>query len=305
LEESGGEDAADGAFLLDVLLESQKVAEDGGLTEYKLTKREKKWQKFLRKRENRRLKRKTEKQKRKERRSEAESSGSVQTRVKEEKEDVFSPTQQKQQRTLGLVHQPRLVIDMGLGSRLEDKEVRSVANQVQMAYGWMRSKCHRPLELHLTSLNPRMESALQRHAGYPRWRIGKHQVCYSEVFEEEVDKLLYLSPDAPEVLQEIDPDKIYIIGGIADTHIQKGLTLRKAQDQGIATACFPLKQYEASKRSVLNINHVVEIMATVAETGDWKLAFECTIPKRKAYHHDGRAEYCTKSVDTHPRETDS
>jgi len=53
------------------------------------------------------------------------------------------------------------------------------------------------------------------------------------------------------------------------------------------------------------VTPVVEIMATVAETGDWKLAFECTIPKRKAYHHDGRAEYCTKSVDTHPRETDS
>ena len=43
------------------------------------------------------------------------------------------------------------------------------------------------------------------------------------MFAGEVDKLVYLSPDATDVLMEIDPDKIYIIGGIADTHIQKVL----------------------------------------------------------------------------------
>lgn len=114
--------------------------------------------------------------------------------------------------------------------------------------------------------------------------MGKHEQCHTEVFADEVDKLVYLSPDATDVLMEIDPDKIYIIGGIADTHIQKvraytvmiaflrpslctrltaachhrltqGLTLRKARDQGIATACLPLKEFEASHRTVLNVNH--------------------------------------------------
>jgi hypothetical protein len=33
----------------------------------------------------------------------------------------------------------------------------------------MRSRCERPLELHLTSLTPRMEQALQRHVGYSRY----------------------------------------------------------------------------------------------------------------------------------------
>jgi Trm5-related predicted tRNA methylase len=51
--------------------------------------------------------------------------------------------------------------------------------------------------------------------------VGKHEQCHTEVFADEVDKLVYLSPDATDVLMEIDPDKIYIIGGIADTHIQK------------------------------------------------------------------------------------
>jgi hypothetical protein len=51
--------------------------------------------------------------------------------------------------------------------------------------------------------------------------VGKHEQCHTEVFADEADKLVYLSPDATDVLLEIDPDKIYIIGGIADTHIQK------------------------------------------------------------------------------------
>lgn len=256
---------------------------------YKLTHSEKKAQKYELMRERRRLNRKVEKQNRKYRRSAAEGAadkadegqqGSTLKKKKKKKDDPDSWT----------AHRPRLVVDMSFDSHLEDKEVRSVANQVQMSYGWMRSKCERPLELHLTSLTPRMEQALQRHVGYSRWPVGKHEQCHTEVFADEVDKLVYLSPDATDVLMEIDPDKIYIIGGIADTHIQKGLTLRKARDQGIATACLPLKEFEASHRTVLNVNHVVEIVTTVAETGDWRAALARSIPKRRAYHHTGRAD---------------
>jgi hypothetical protein len=35
---------------------------------------------------------------------------------------------------------------------------------------------------------------------------------------------------------------------------------------------------------------VVEIVTTVAETGDWRAALARSIPKRRAYHHTGRAD---------------
>ncbi len=51
--------------------------------------------------------------------------------------------------------------------------------------------------------------------------MGKHTDSFEDVFGEETSKLIYLSPDAPEPLHTIEEDKIYVIGGIADTHIIK------------------------------------------------------------------------------------
>jgi hypothetical protein len=42
---------------------------------------------------------------------------------------------------------------------------------------------------------------------------------------------------------------------------------------------------------------VVEIVTTVAETNDWRAALARSIPKRRAYHHTGRADEDNASVE--------
>jgi hypothetical protein len=137
--------------------------------EYKLTHSEKKQLKHERLREQRRLNRKAEKQKRRDKRRQdrGEADGGGQPAAAEA--DSAGAAKQKENWT---AHRPRLVIDMSFDSRLGDKvllhrycccycccycwwparaltltrlhmyaciraqEVRSVANQVQMSYGW-------------------------------------------------------------------------------------------------------------------------------------------------------------------------
>lgn len=51
---------------------------------------------------------------------------------------------------------------------------------------------------------------------------------------------------------------------------------------GIPTAKLPIGEYMTMQsRSVLAVNHVVEIMLKWLETGDWGEAFLSVIPKRK------------------------
>ena len=47
-------------------------------------------------------------------------------------------------------------------------------------------------------------------------------MCAESHFELfKPDEIVYLSPDSDKVLQSVDADKVYILGGLVDEHIQK------------------------------------------------------------------------------------
>ncbi|TVY87019.1 tRNA (guanine(9)-N1)-methyltransferase [Lachnellula willkommii] len=95
-------------------------------------------------------------------------------------------------------------------------------------------------------------------------------------------QIVYLTSDSPDTLTTLSPNTSYIIGGIVDKNRHKGLCYKRACELGIPTAKLPIGEYMTMQsRSVLAINHVVEIMLKWLETGDWGEAFLRVIPKRK------------------------
>ncbi|TVY41487.1 tRNA (guanine(9)-N1)-methyltransferase [Lachnellula occidentalis] len=95
-------------------------------------------------------------------------------------------------------------------------------------------------------------------------------------------QIVYLTSDSPDTLTTLSPNTSYIIGGIVDKNRHKGLCYKRARELGIPTAKLPIGEYMTMQsRSVLAINHVVEIMLKWLETGDWGEAFLSVIPKRK------------------------
>lgn len=94
--------------------------------------------------------------------------------------------------------------------------------------------------------------------------------------------IVYLSSDSPNTLTSLLPHASYIIGGIVDKNRHKGLCYARAQALGIPTAKLPIGEYMTmNSRTVLTVNHVVEIMLRWLEEGDWGIAFDRVIPKRK------------------------
>ncbi|KAB8293037.1 hypothetical protein EYC80_007399 [Monilinia laxa] len=94
--------------------------------------------------------------------------------------------------------------------------------------------------------------------------------------------IIYLSSDSENTLTTLTPNTTYIIGGIVDKNRHKGLCYKRACDAGIPTAKLPIGEYMTMQsRTVLTVNHVMEIMIRWLETGDWGEAFLKVIPKRK------------------------
>ncbi|KAF4628972.1 hypothetical protein G7Y89_g9174 [Cudoniella acicularis] len=109
--------------------------------------------------------------------------------------------------------------------------------------------------------------------------VPPHESIKQEPSEPSV---IYLTSDSPNTLDRLQPNTSYIIGGIVDKNRHKGLCYKRAQSRGIPTAKLPIGEYMTMQsRSVLAVNHVVEIMLKWLETGDWGEAFLSVIPKRK------------------------
>ncbi|KAL3850965.1 hypothetical protein ACJIZ3_012847 [Penstemon smallii] len=174
-----------------------------------------------------------------------------------------------------------VVIDLEFAHLMTSNELHSLVQQIMYCYA-INGRCALPAHLWLTGCQGEMQNQLLRVPGYDKWAIEKESQSYVEAFKDQKEKLVYLTADSENVLDELDPKAIYIIGGLVDRNRWKGITMNKANEQGIKTAKLPIGAYlKMSSSQVLTVNQVVEILLKFLETKDWKVSFFEVIPQRK------------------------
>ncbi|XP_030046590.1 tRNA methyltransferase 10 homolog A [Microcaecilia unicolor] len=227
--------------------------------------RQKQWEE---QRELRKRKRKEKREKRKqERRSQAELSvdGSARKRIRR---DVIPSAL-------------RLIVDCSFDSLMELKNVKKLNKQIQRCYAENRRSRH-PVQFYLTSHGGQLKKNMDENdKGWINWKdICIRSEHYSELIKTE--DLVYLTSDSPNVLEELDESKAYVIGGLVDHNHHKGLTYQRAQEFGVSHAQLPLGSFvKMNSRKVLAVNHVFEIILAYLERRDWKEAFFSVLPQRK------------------------
>ncbi|NWU14163.1 TM10B methyltransferase, partial [Cephalopterus ornatus] len=111
-----------------------------------------------------------------------------------------------------------------------------------------------------------------------------------------LDAIVYLTPDSENVLEDIDPDKVYVLGGLVDESIHKQLTLRRAQEQSLQTARLPIREYMVKAPNSRNYHsetlainqgegllRVFDILCTYYETRSWPAALKAGVSSGKGY----------------------
>ncbi|XP_035181696.1 tRNA methyltransferase 10 homolog A isoform X1 [Oxyura jamaicensis] len=216
----------------------------------------------------RRQKRKEKRQKRKlERQSKLDSSNEGSGRKRMRREVVPS--------TL------RLIVDCSFDDLMVLKDVKKLHKQIQRCYAENRKAFH-PVQFYLTSHGGQLKSNMNENdKGWVNWKdIQIRTEHFSELIKKE--DLVYLTSDSPDVLSELDEKKAYVIGGLVDHNHHKGITYKKAVEQGIDHAQLPLGNFvKMNSRKVLAVNHVFEIILAYLEKRDWKEAFFSVLPQRK------------------------
>ncbi|XP_071722553.1 uncharacterized protein [Rutidosis leptorrhynchoides] len=180
----------------------------------------------------------------------------------------------------------KIVIDLEFSDLMMSNEIHSLVQQIMYCYA-LNSRCSLPAHLWLTGCNGDMETQLQRLPGFDKWMIEKESNSYIEALKDQKENLVYLTADSETVLDELDPKSIYIVGGLVDRNRWKGITIKKAEEQGIRTAKLPIGQYlKMCSSQVLTVNQVFEILLKFIETRDWKVSFFEVIPQRKRIKAD-------------------
>nr|DBA28200.1 TPA: hypothetical protein GDO54_008597 [Pyxicephalus adspersus] len=144
-------------------------------------------------------------------------------------------------------------------------ELSRLAAQIRRLYGSNR-KAAKPFWLYLTG-------------------FVQHSLLYDECVRMNDGFVNYLV-----ILEDIDPSKVYVLGGLVDESIQKKVTYHKAKENGLQTARLPIQEYRVKKENeknfhseILAINQVFDVLCTYHETRSWQKALKAGVSPGKGF----------------------
>ncbi|GIL67053.1 hypothetical protein Vafri_20488 [Volvox africanus] len=205
---------------------------------------------------------------------------------KQERLDAFrdQERQLKQRLKQSMDGGPRIIIDLDFEKYMTENDIRHLVKQLGFSYA-ANKQVERPVHMILTSFKDGVAAVANKMiSGMNNWFITRTEEHYCELFPSPDDKarLVYLTADAEQELDELDENLVYIIGGLVDHNRHKGLCERLAKASGITTARLPISRYvQLSSREVLTVNHVFQILVEFYARRDWASALDFVMPKRK------------------------
>ena len=177
----------------------------------------------------------------------------------------------------------KIIFDLEFVEIMKEREMKSLVLQLSYSYGLNRHLKF-PFNFNLFSFKNSIKFEAEKMGG-KFWQMNFHEENFYEneeiISNNQWKNLIYLSPDSPNILKEVNKENVFIIGGFVDKPVSKNRTLSKANSLGIITAKLPIEDYVDDIRScVLNVNTVVEILGNFIESGDWNHSIKKALPKR-------------------------
>lgn len=228
---------------------------------------------------------------------EDERSSLVQAKLDTRKERMAERNQEREHTREKLrnamQHGQNIVVDLEFCELMNPNEINSLVQQIMYCYAANR-KAASPSHLWLTGCKGEIMSRMQKVPGFHNWLVEKEERSYIEALHERKEDLVYLTADSEDILQEVEASKIYVVGGLVDRNRWKGITMQKAQEQGIKTAKLPIAEHLSMISSqVLTVNQVFDILITFLEFKDWRKSLFQVIPQRKRPEVDSNDPHLT------------
>ncbi|KAM4808260.1 tRNA methyltransferase 10 homolog B [Rhinophrynus dorsalis] len=185
---------------------------------------------------------------------------------------------------------PRVCIDLSMTQHMTRKEISRLAAQIRRLYGSNR-KAAKPFWLYLTDFVENSllyDECVRMNDGFVNYLVDTTEDSFLDIFP--LENIIYLTPDSDNALEDIDPQKVYVLGGLVDESVQKKLTYHKARENGLQTARLPIQEYMVKNVNVKNyhseilaINQVFDVLATYYEKRSWAESLKAGVSPGKGF----------------------
>ena len=213
----------------------------------RLSKQEKKKIKYEAKRQQRKEQKKKNDLKKKQKRAEFLSSltdSERKTFIDNEKQEKH--LQESEQIRANTEAIP-ILLDMSYSSLMNEMEKSSLITQITQAVGFFKKCSTRHFRIICINTSQDMRERIESR-GCKKWMIE----ISSEDFPNFTDssKVVMLSPDAVDAIDDISKDKVYVIGGLVDRTRKKNFTLNKASERNLVALRLPIEEEAIVVRSI-------------------------------------------------------
>nr|CAG4640352.1 EOG090X0D3U [Daphnia pulex] len=172
-----------------------------------------------------------------------------------------------------------IVVDLSFDTFMDEKSIAKCVKQICRCYSINRRAAN-PVQYHITSLDGASLTEMSKNSGYQNWDVNLHGKHFTDLFSKE--KIVYLTAESDHLIDKIEDDHVYIIGGLVDHNSHKGLCHRLAVEKGLRHGRLPIgENIDMKTRKVLTIDHVFNIMVNVCNGQKWKEALLEVLPARK------------------------
>lgn len=198
-----------------------------------------------------------------------------------------------------------VILDCAWEDKHNESTMKSLTQQIMFCYGInRRHEC--PAAMYMTGVGPLVTANLNKsnfshwqgvtitsedYIVHPHFSLEPQPAQNSDGSANTIKQLVYLTSDAEETLETLDPHCAYIIGGIVDRNRHKFATFNKANSQHVRVAKLPIKEnFALAATHILTVNHVYNILLNYAKYQDWVQAIKEVMPSRKGPVEKGSAE---------------
>ena len=152
----------------------------------------------------------------------------------------------------------QICLDCQFETRMTNKEINSLSLQIRYCYA---TNCRSPQPCYFTVTSLHGETLKNMHnvSGFEDWANKGFRYTSDPLekhFSNQLSSVVYLTSDSENVLEHLQDDKIYVIGGIVDRNRLKRAAMDRAEALGMATAKLPLDAHlkEMAATKVLTCN---------------------------------------------------